>query len=137
MCGVSAAVSFSKARSTSSRNGVPESDSTSERLKYKRAELGQGQAGRQPLERLTVDDPSRAAVVARAVVVDGEAGFLERLEVAPDRPRRHAALGGEFVDRHAGGARTLDLAQDAPLPDHFSVAGHADPRIARFLYNRR
>ena len=33
MCGVSAEASFSKARSTSSRNGVPESDSSSVRLK--------------------------------------------------------------------------------------------------------
>ena len=34
MCGVSAAASFSNALSTSSRNGVPDSDSSSVRLKY-------------------------------------------------------------------------------------------------------
>jgi hypothetical protein len=34
MCGVSADDSFSNALSTSSRNGVPDSDSSSVRLKY-------------------------------------------------------------------------------------------------------
>ncbi len=34
MCGVSTEESFSNALSTSSRNGVPDSDATSERLKY-------------------------------------------------------------------------------------------------------
>ena len=35
MCGVSTDASFSNALSTSSRNGVPDSDSSSVRLKYR------------------------------------------------------------------------------------------------------
>ena len=124
MCGVSAAVSFSNALSTSSRNGVPESDSSERSAEIQRAELRQRQAGAQALERLAVDDPPRAPVVARPVVVEGEARLFERLQIAADRPGRDAAQGSQIVDADAGRARALDLAQDRPLADDFRVPGH-------------
>src|SRR6185436_12228997 len=71
-----------------------------------------------------VQHPPRLPVVARLVVVDGEARLFERLQVAPDRPRGDAALVRKVVDGGAGGARLLDLAQDRPLADHFGVSRH-------------
>ena len=92
----------------------------------KRAQLGHGETGGEPLEGLAVQAPARAPVVARSIVEDRKAGFLERLQVAPDRPRRDVAERRELVDRHAGGARALDLPEDGPLADHLGVSGHAE-----------
>ena len=124
MCGVSADASFSNALSTSSRNGVPDSDSSSVRLKYSAHSSDTRQAGRQPLERLAVDAPARPAVVVRSVVEEREARLLERLQIAPDRAGRDVAERRELVDGDAGAARAFDLAQDRPLPDDFRVARH-------------
>ena len=89
-----------------------------------RAQLRHGEAGRESLERLTVHAPARFSVVVGLVVVEREARFLERLQVAPDRPRGDIAERGQLVDRDAGTARALDLTQDRPLPNHFGIAGH-------------
>ena len=72
-----------------------------------------------------------------AVVVDGKAGFLERLQIAPDRARRDAALRGEVVDRDACAARAFDLAKDRPLPDDFRVSRHTQILIAELQNCRK
>ena len=89
-----------------------------------RAQLRHRQAGRQPLERLTVDPPPRLAVVVRLVVEEREARLLERLQIAPDRPGGDDAERRQIVDGDARAARALDLAQNRPLPDDLGVAGH-------------
>src|SRR5205085_8619388 len=91
----------------------------------RRAELGDGEPGGEALERLPVHAPARLAVVARAVVVEGEPGFLERLEIAANRARGDAAQRRQLVDGHAAAARVLDLAEDRPLLDDFRVPRHA------------
>ena len=83
-----------------------------------RAQLGQREPGREPLERLAVDAPPRPPIVARSIVVEREARFLERLQVAADRARRDAAERREIVDgdaRHC--ARTLDRAEDSSIDE--------------------
>ena len=59
-----------------------------------------------------------------AIVEERKAGLLERLQITPDRARRHGAQRRELVNGDAAGARVLDLAQDRPLPDDFRVPGH-------------
>ena len=91
-----------------------------------RAQLRQRQSCRQPFERLAVDAPARPPIVVRSIVVDGEARFLEGLEVAADGAGGDATERGEIVDCDAGRARPLDLAQDGPLADDLGVAGHGE-----------
>ncbi len=47
---------------------------------------------------------------------------LQRLQIPPDRARRHAGLSRHVVDGEP--ARGLQLPQDRPLPDHLRVAWH-------------
>ena len=124
MCGVSAEDSFSKALSTSSRNGVPDSDSSSVRLKYSAHSSETVRPADSPLNAWPFTS-QRVLPSSRALVVEQrEAGLFQRLQIAPDGPRRDVAERRQFVDRHAGAARPLDLAQDRPLADDFGVAGH-------------
>ena len=89
-----------------------------------RAQLRQRQAGGEALERLAVHVPPRPPVVVRSIVVEREAGFLERLQVAADGARGDAAERREIVDGHPGAARAFNLAQDGPLADDLRVPGH-------------
>ena len=63
-----------------------------------RTEFRQREAGVDPLEHLTVETPLDVAVVI-ALVVEREAGLLQRREVASDRTRRDLELLGQRVDR--------------------------------------
>ena len=74
-----------------------------------RAHFRERQARSEALERLTVDAPPRAAVVVGLVVIQREARFLERLQVAADCPRGDAAETGEIVDGDADGTGPFDL----------------------------
>src|SRR5262249_46059327 len=65
-----------------------------------------------------------ASVVVRAIVEERKPRLLERLQIAPNRPRRHAARRRELVDGDPARPRALDLAKDGPLADHFGVARH-------------
>src|SRR6266849_4965933 len=64
-----------------------------------------------------------------SVVVQREPCLLERLQVAPDRPRRHAAERREFVERRPAATRTLNFAENGPLPDDFGISRH-EPILA-------
>src|SRR5206468_2024056 len=90
----------------------------------KRAQFRQGQACGDRTKGLSVDDPARPPVVVRPIVEQRKPRFLERLQIAADGPRRHAALRGKLVDRDPAAARTLDLAEDRPLTDHLGISRH-------------
>ena len=111
-----------KAIVRSRRNGAPATDSSRLRLRYKRAQLGEREAGLEPFEHLALEPPAHAPVGV-LLVVEREAGFLQRRQIAPDRPRRHAEFVGQRVDRHAV-PRGLERVQHLPLADDFLVAGH-------------
>jgi hypothetical protein len=91
------------------------------------AQLGDREAGTQTLERVAIHLPARAAVVARTIVEEREARFLERLEIAADRAGRHVAERRQLVDRDPGATGALDLAEDRPLANHFRVSRHLKP----------
>ena len=91
-----------------------------------RAQLGDGQAGGEALEGLSVQTPAGPAVIVGVVVVDREADFLEGLQIAPDRSCRHPALRREPVDGDPRPARLLDFAEDGPLSNDFGVSRHGD-----------
>ena len=67
-----------------------------------------------------VDAPPLRFVVG-PLVVDGEAGLLQRLEVASDGAGRDAYERGQFVDRDPS-APGLDLTEHLPLPDDLGVS---------------
>ncbi len=125
MCGVSAGAELLEgAPYFVSKRGA--SQRLDERAaEVQRAELRHGQAGGKSFEGLSVQDPPRSSVVARAIVEDREAGFLERLQIAADRPGGDVAQGGEFVDGDAGRSCALDFAEDRPLADDLGIPGHA------------
>src|SRR5262249_41064798 len=56
------------------------------------------------------------------VIEEREACFLERLEIAPNGPRRDVAQGSEIVNGDASAASALDFAEDRPLADDFCIA---------------
>ena len=87
-----------------------------------RADLRQREPGFEAVEHLAVDAPSHAPVVV-ALVVEREAGLLQRREVAPDRAGRDVELVGKRVDRRAV-ARRFQRVQHLPLPDDLLVARH-------------
>jgi hypothetical protein len=60
-------------------------------------------------------------------VIDGEAGFLQGLEIPANGPGGDAGVFGQFVDRHARACR-FNLPENLPLPDDFSVAQPVCPR---------
>ena len=124
MCGVSAELSFSKARLQLVAKWRAGQRFEQRPAEIQRAQLGQRQTRRQPLERLAIQRPPRLAVVSRAVVVDRKTGLLERLQIAPYGAGRDLAPGGEIVNRHTGVTGALDLAQDRPLADDFGVPRH-------------
>src|SRR5262249_23739804 len=104
-----------------------------ERLEERAAEIQRTQlrhreTGRQALEGLAVHAPPRFPVVVGPIVVERKAGFLERLQIAPDRARRHVAQLCQLVDRHASRARVLDLAQNRPLTNHLGISRHLTSR---------
>src|SRR6185503_7355504 len=55
-------------------------------------------------------------------VEERKAGRLQRLEIAPDGSRGDAGPSGEVVDRDP--SRRLEIAEDRPLADDFSVPRH-------------
>jgi hypothetical protein len=65
-------------------------------------------------------------LVLFALVVDRKPGFLERLQVAPNRSRGDLHEARQLVNRHADTAR-FDFAQDLPLADDFGVAHEVVP----------
>ena len=119
MPGVSAAASLSNALRTSRWNGVAARHSTSVRLKYSALSSASVNAGVvEAAERALLERPVALAVVE--FVEEREAGVLQRLEIAPDRPRRDA--GPRARSSIVSAARRLEVAQDRPLADDFSVA---------------
>ena len=86
-----------------------------------RAQLGEREAGVvEPPERLLLERP--VALVVVDLVEQREAGHLQRLEVAADvrveTPVRSASSS------IVSAPRRLEIAQDRPLADDFSVSGH-------------
>src|SRR5690606_16550405 len=76
------------------------------------------------LERRTVEPPP-LGLVDVALVVERKAGFLQRLEVAANRPGRDAGQLRQFMNRDPGTAR-LDLPQDLPLANDLGIARHGE-----------
>src|SRR5689334_18102055 len=88
-----------------------------------RAEFRQREAGLDALEHLAVEPPVRASLVV-ALVVEREARFLQRREVAANRPRRHVEIVSERIDRRAMAGR-LERVEDLPLADDLLIARHS------------
>ncbi len=66
----------------------------------------------------------RTLPVVVALVVEREAGFLQRREIAADRARGDVEIAGQRVD--CGPVpRRLERVQHLPLTDDFLVAGHS------------
>ena len=124
MCGVNPDASFSNARSTSSRNGVPDSDSSSVRLKYSAHSSDRVSPAASPLNAWPLICHRVRPSSPRAIVVEREARFLERLQVAADGARGDAAERSQIVNRDANVARPFHLTEDRPLPDDFGVPRH-------------
>ena len=103
MCGVSVDASLSNALSSSSRNGVPASDSSSVRLKYSAHSSDSVRPAASPLNAWPLIVHRVRPSSRDSVVEDGKPGFLERLQIAADGARRDAAERGEVVDRDAAG----------------------------------
>ena len=120
MRGLSARSIFASAAPSSSASGQPESAVDDRSAEVQGGDVGHRQSFLHGAKRLRVEPPP-LRLVFLAFVVDREAGFLERLQVAADRARRDLDGRRELVDRHAHAAR-LDLTQDLPLSDDFSVA---------------
>jgi hypothetical protein len=78
----------------------------------------------EPAERPRPQLPHRGAV--DFVVVDGEPGAPERVEVAPDRALMDAPFLRQARDRDPR-PRRVDLAEDLPLPHDLGVACHRPP----------
>lgn len=72
--------------------------------------------------------PAHGAIIM-LIVVEGELGFLERVEVAADRAVGDAERAGEFLE---GARQALQLLQERPLADDLTIAflrcGHRDLR---------
>ena len=98
-----------------------------------RAELGQREAGLETLEHVAVEPPAHAAVVV-ALVVQSEAGFLQRGKIAADGACRDLELAREAVNRRAV-TRRLERVQHAPLADDLLVPRHDSSyrRVTRLL----
>jgi len=91
-------------------------------------ELGEGEALDQLLPVALDEAPDLLPV--RPVVVEGEAGLLERLDVTADRALGDAVDGGELG--RAREAARLDRLQDLPLPDDLGVPHLLAPTLGAF-----
>ena len=124
MRGLSARSIFANAARSSSASGQPDRLSTTRAAEIERGDVGDRQPVLHGAKRLRVEPPP-LGLVFLAFVVDREAGFLQRLQIAADGARRDLDLFGELVNRDAGAPR-LDFAQDLPLPDDFRVSHDVD-----------
>ena len=89
-------------------------------VRVERAQFGQREGCvREFSERLAREPPVVLATRA-GFRVEREARILERDEIAPDRPRRHALVARQLGDRDVG--RRLDGPQDAPLANDLGVS---------------
>src|SRR6266404_1195659 len=89
-----------------------------------RAQLGEREAGLEPLQHLTVEAPADAAVLVMRVV-ERETRLLQGGEIASNRPGGDLELLGERLEGDAV-PRRLERVQDPPLPDDFLISRH-DP----------
>ncbi len=99
-----------------------------------RAQLGEIEAGVvEAAKRLLLEAPIALAVVH--VVEEREARFLQRFEIAADRPRRDAGARRHVVDGEM--TRGFEIAQQQPLADDFSVARQGPPSVSCRCRRRR
>ncbi len=70
------------------------------------------------------DSPNGLAVTL--VVHQRKAGFLECGQIAPHRPFVDRQFRGQFVHR-AAVSEAVQVEQELPLANDFSVAGHSSP----------
>ena len=103
-------------------NGVPATASSRLRLRYSAHSSGSVKPVSSPFSTWPSSRQRDAAVVV-ALVVEREAGFLQRREIAADRARGDVELVGQRVDRGAV-PRRFERVQQLPLADDFLVARH-------------
>ncbi len=109
-------------------NGVPATDLEHVAAEIERAQLAEREAGLEALQHLAVQVPARTALLV-LVVVEREAGFLQRRQIAADRARGDVeVLGQASIDDPWRDAS--ERVQHLPLADDFLIAGH---RLAAFL----
>jgi hypothetical protein len=87
-----------------------------------RTQLGEGEAGFEAVQDLAVDSPMDTAIVV-TLVIEGEAGFLKRRQIAADGASRDLELAGQRVNRRTVTGR-LERMQDPPLADDLLISRH-------------